>query len=104
MSNPEPNKELLKALDDIEKISKNMNPSRSSVDYVREAREGGMYGEDVLNQPFYTLNSELPRPSERTSALLMNLLEHAEIEHGLKNGKTAAYWDLVNTLQQHLIK
>ncbi len=38
------NEKMLKALEAIDKAAEHMNPKPSSVDYVREARDGGMYG------------------------------------------------------------
>jgi hypothetical protein len=39
-----PNTEMLQVLMELEEIRKNMNPKKDKKDYLREAREGAMYG------------------------------------------------------------
>ena len=38
------------------------------------------------------------------SGVVGHLITVAEVEHGLKNGWTAAYWSVLSTLEKHLIK
>jgi len=42
----QPNTSMLRALEEIEGVWVGMNPKKDEVDYLREAREGAMYGLD----------------------------------------------------------
>ncbi len=75
---PTPNVAAIKALAAVDTITAGMSPKPDSRDYLREARDGGMYDQPPAPTAEPTPEPELASPEERVAVLMLKARDAGE--------------------------